>query len=96
MELRGCASEVIWPLGVLLTLGSLALCATLLQASTLFNINFKYGMELSLIRVGWSIDIHSSTLGLGKSDNSLARIPEIRGELAMVNRLSCLTVLGGG
>lgn len=34
------------------------------------------------------IDIHSSTLGLGKSDNSLARIPEIKGELAMVRKPS--------
>ncbi|KAL0637626.1 hypothetical protein Q9L58_003350 [Maublancomyces gigas] len=32
----------------------------------------------------FATDIHSSTLGLGKSDNSLARIPEIKGELAMI------------
>lgn len=41
--------------------------------------------EFGLIRVYENTtDIHSSTLGLGKSDDTLARIPEIKGELAMV------------
>ncbi|KAL7270397.1 hypothetical protein RUND412_006902 [Rhizina undulata] len=32
----------------------------------------------------FATDIHSSTLGLGKKDNSLARVKEIKGELAMI------------
>ncbi|KAH8145756.1 uncharacterized protein LAJ45_10233 [Morchella importuna] len=32
----------------------------------------------------FATDIHSSTLGLNKKDDSLARIPEIKGELAMI------------
>lgn len=32
----------------------------------------------------FATDIHTSTLGRGKADDSLARIPEIKGELLMI------------
>lgn len=77
---------VIWLSDAHLTPESLALSATLLQVSGLPS-TAGLKEELGLTGFEWSTDIHSSTLGLGKSDDSLARIPEIKGELAMVSKL---------
>lgn len=65
---------------------------TLLQVSYILRERRFLGFQKNWVQLGFNVitDIHSSTLGLGKSDDSLARIPEINGELAMVRRLSLL------
>lgn len=43
----------------------------------------------------FATDIHSKTLGEGKSDDSLARAGDIKGELVMVGTYCYICLLGG-
>jgi len=40
--------------------------------------------DVSATTCFYATDIHQGSLGKGKADNSLARIPEIKGELMMI------------
>jgi len=50
------------------------------------HLAFRAAMnpEVSAGVCAYATDIHSGTLGKGKSDDSLARIPEIRGDMMMI------------
>lgn len=50
------------------------------------HLAFRAAMlpDVSATTCFYATNIHDGTLGLGKSDNSLARIPDIKGELMMI------------
>ena len=56
---------------------------TLRQADAL-AFNFPADTYDAVTTFFYATNIHDGTLGLGKADNSLARIPDIKGELMMV------------